>query len=230
MNKTLFIISLIVVLTLTGCQDTQMMANQAAREAAQEIDLDINTKIEALQLPADIVVPKTLPATIQDPVLLEGWIRLYNRTQACEMWDGSTLTGQQLAQYVINQSVVITWNTNPAYSDGSWVDRGNTDIIYINPGLKEENETQMTRLVSTLAHEIFHHATPFDQVEDTLYEEYWAHYVGSCVSGRGQVGFNYFNPLSPDSLTLWFKANNRSGYLGAYDLYPENVMPLAANN
>jgi len=224
MNKNLVIISLIVVLTLTGCQSSQLTANQKAPEAR----LDVNTTVNSLQLPDEIVIPETLPATINDPILLEGWIRLYNRTQTCELWDGSTLTGQQLAQYVIDLAVVITWNTDPAYGESSWVDRGGTDNVYINPGLKEENEMQMTRLVSTLAHEIFHHATPFGQEADTLYEEYWAHYVGSCVSGRGQAGFNYYNPLSPDNLTLWFKANDRSDYLDEFEMYPANVVALSS--
>jgi hypothetical protein len=88
-----------------------------------------------------------------------------------------------LAQYVVDQAVVITWNTSSLYI-GSWVDRDNTKTIYINPELKEETEMQMIHLVSDISHEIFHDLTPFNQKADTLYEEYWAFYVGACVSGQ----------------------------------------------
>jgi hypothetical protein len=224
MNKTLHIISLIVILTLTGCQDTPMMANSKAYETR----LDINAEINAMHLPSGTLIPDTLPTTIQDPVLLAGWISLYNQTKTCALWDGYTLSGQQLAQYILDQAIVIAWNTDPAFSQSSWVDRGETGNIYINPVLKEENEAQMVQLVGTLAHEIFHSTTPFAQVAPTLYEEYWAFYAGSCVSGWAQADFNSFNPLSPSSLKNWFEYNNRSNYLDEYDMYPENMVALSS--
>jgi hypothetical protein len=223
MNKIFYIISLIVVLTTTGCQSSQITAEQAARETR----LDAHTAVDVMQLPADMVVPETLPTTIQDPILLEGWIRLYNRTQTCSMWDGTTLTGQQLAQYVLDHAVVITWSTDPAYGDSSWVDRGETDNVYINTGLQEKDEMQMIRLVDTLAHEMFHRTNPFSQVEDSLYEEYWAFYVGSCVSGRAAADFDHFNPLSTASLKLWFKPNKLSAYLDEFPAYPATVVAMA---
>ena len=224
MDKIFYFISLMVVLTTTGCQNSQVTAHRAARETK----LDLNAEVEAMQLPADTLVPDTLPATIQDPILLKGWITLYNQTKSCELWDGNTLSGQQLAQYVVDNNVTITWNTDPAYGESSWVDRGETDNVYINPGLQIGNEDQMVRLVGTLAHEMFHRTAPFDQEADTLYEEYWAFYVGSCISGRGQAGFNYYNPQSPASLKLWFEANNRSDYLDEFEMYPQNVVALSS--
>ena len=222
MNKIIFFISLIAIITLTGCQNNQTTNNQAPRE------IELNTQIEAMQLPADFVVPATLPTTITDPVLMEGWITLYNQTKSYELWNGTSLSGQQLAQYILDNNIIITWNTNPAYS-GSWVDRGETGNIYINPELKDANEAQMTRLVGTLAHEIFHSTTPFSQVEDTLYEEYWAFYVGSKVSGKAQADFNSFNPEAPASLKLWFETNNRSDYLDELEMYPENIVAISSN-
>ena len=223
MNKIFYFISLIVVLTTTGCQSSRMTTNKAARKTK----LDINAVVEAMQLPADMVMPETLPTTIQDPILLEGWIRLYHRTQTCELWDGTSLTGQQLAQYVVDHAVTITWNTDPAYGESSWVDRGETDNVYINPGLQKSTEMQMVNLVGTLAHEMFHRTTPFNQEEDTLYEEYWAFYVGSCVSGKAQADFSHFNPLSTANLKLWFEANNRSDYLGTFAPYPQAVVAMS---
>jgi hypothetical protein len=224
MKKIFYFISLMVVLTTTGCQSSQMTAHKAARETK----LDLNAEVEAMQLPAGTLIPATLPTTIQDPILLKAWITLYNHTKSCELWDGSTLSGQQLAQYVVDNNVTITWNTDPAYGESSWVDRGETDKVFINPGLQVGNEDQMIRLVGTMAHEMFHRTTPFGQEADTLYEEYWAFYVGSCVSGRGQAGFHYYNPQSPDSLTLWFKAYNRSDYLDEFEMYPDNVVALSS--
>lgn len=222
MNKTLYILSLIVVLTLTSCQ-SDITTNHTV---AQDIQLEINTAVKAMQLPVNTAVPETLPTTIKDPVFLEGWIRLYNRTQNCMTWDGSTLTGQKLAQYVIDQAVVIDWNTSPIYI-GSWVDRDNTGTIYIDPGYKEETETRMIYLVGEIAHEIFHDLAPFNQKADTLYEEYWAFYVGACVSGQSTEDFEHYNPMSSDSLTQWFKDNRRGNYLGVFDTYPEDMVAIS---
>jgi hypothetical protein len=222
MNKTLYIISLIVVLSLTSCQSS-LMTNHTA---ASEIQLEINPAVKAMQRPVDTAVAITFPTTIQDPTLLEGWIRLYNSTQNCGTWDGYTLTGQKLAQYVVDQALVITWNTSTIYI-GSWVDRDNTGTIYINPGYKEETETQMINLVSEISHEIFHDLTPFNQKADTLYEEYWAFYVGACVSGQSTEDFEHFNPISSASLTQWFETNNRGNYLGVFEMYPEDMVAIS---
>ncbi len=218
MNKIIFLVSLIGILTTTGCQNSPM--------TARETRLDINAAVKAMKLPADFVVPAALPTTIQDPLLLKGWIYLYNSTKTCQLWDGSTLSGRQLAQYVIDHAVVITWNTNPAYSEDSWVDRGKTDIVYLNPELQKPGDTQMLSMVVVMSHEIFHRTTPFNQVGDTLYEEYWAFNVSSCVSGRAQGDFIHFNPLSAKSLTLWFESSNRSNYLDDFGLYPENMVAM----
>jgi hypothetical protein len=223
MNKIIFFISLIAVLTTSGCQNSQMVA----LAAAPETKLDITAEVEAMHLPADLIVPAILPTTIEDPILLEGWIRLYNRTQTCKLWDGYSLSGQQLAQYILDHGVVITWNTDPVYGEISWTDRGVTGNIYINPELKESYEMRMVNLVGTMAHETFHRTTPFGQVEDTLYEEYWAFYVGACVSGQANADYDHFNPLSPDSLRKWFKYNSRDGYLDDYPLYPQSVAAMA---
>jgi hypothetical protein len=219
MRKTLSILSLIIILTLTSCQSS-LTTNQPP---ARPIQLESIVVMPPMQLSPDIDVPGILPTTIADPILLEGWIRLYHSTQPCQLWDGYTLTGQELAQYVIDHTVVITWNIGQPYPD-SWIDRGNTGNIYINPNLKEETETQMIRLMSVMAHEIFHSTTPFDQNADTLYEEYWAFYVGACVSGQSTERYQYAYPLSAICLTQWFQSNRHDGYLGQYELYPENVV------
>jgi hypothetical protein len=221
MSKTLTLFSLIVVLTLTSCQSNGMTNHTPA----QKIQHEINPAVKAMQLPDDIVLPETLPTTIQDPILLEGWIRLYNSTQNCELWDGYTLNGQELAQYVVDQAVVITWNTNPN-NIGSWSDRDNTGTIYINPDFKEENEMQMINLVSHMSHEIFHDLIPFNQKADTLYEEYWAYYVSYCISGQSLESF-YAHPMSAGSLTQWFYNNGLDNYLDMYEMYPGDLVAIS---
>ena len=221
MSKSLYLISLIVILTLTSCQSSLMTNHTTARE----IQPEDNTAVKAMQQPVDLTVPETLPTTIQDPTLLEGWIRLYNSTQSCELWDGYTLNGQELAQYVVDQAVVITWNTSPIYI-GSWADRDNTGTIYINPDFKEETEMQMINIVSHMSHEIFHDLTPFNQKADTLYEEYWAYYVGACVSGLSLESF-YTHPMSAGSLKQWFINNGLANYLDDYEMYPGDLVAIS---
>lgn len=221
MNKTLYILSLIVVITLTSCQNSLT----ADRSVARDVQPETNTAVTAMHLPANIAVPETLPTTVQDPVLLEGWIRLYNSRQNCGTWDGNTLTGQKLAQYVIDHHVVITWNTSTMYI-GSWVDRDQTKTIYINPVFKEEPGRKMIHLVGEIAHEIFHDLTPFKQKADTLYEEFFAFYVGTCVSGMSTQNFENINPLSSDSLTLWFRINKPTCYLDDFEMYPKEMVAI----
>lgn len=222
MNKIIFLITLITILTTTGCQSLQNTADQAPRETKP----DLNAEVAAMSLPADLVVPATLPENIQDPALLESWIRLYNSTKTCQLWDGKTLSGQQLAQYALDNNVTITWSTDPAYGESSWVDRGGTGNVYINPGLQKQAKALMVNLVGTMAHEMFHRTNPFSQTEDTLYEEYWAFYVGSCVSGRANADYIHYNPLSTASLKNWFEDNKRDSYLGVFDTYPKNVVAI----
>ena len=222
MKKTLYILSLIAVITLTSCQ-SGLLTNHTADN---QIKLEINITVKAMQLPAEIAVPETLPTTIKDSTLLESWIRLYNNTQECRIWDGFSLTGRKLAQYVIDQDVVITWNTSTMYP-GSWADRDNTGTLYINPSYQEETEAQMVNLVNEVAHELFHDLVPFNQKADSLYEEYLAFYVGACVSGQSTESFEHIDPTSSGSLAEWFKSNRHGAYLGRYEMYPEDIVAVS---
>jgi hypothetical protein len=74
---------------------------------------------------------------------------------------------------------------------------------------------------------MLHSVNFIPQNADTLYEEYWAFYVGACVSGQPMESFDNINPVSVASLTQWFKANRRGNYLGEFELYPENVVAIS---
>src|SRR5438874_1028479 len=69
-------------------------------------------------LPADLTVPPSLTANITDPMLLEAWVRLYNHQEPMQLWDGSTITGRQLAQYALDQALPIVWDTGRVCSGG----------------------------------------------------------------------------------------------------------------
>jgi hypothetical protein len=224
MKKLIFLISLIAILTSTGCQTMPAQTAQNTKPNAYAVGPENQAIIDAIQFPEGTDLPAKLPTTIHDPILLKGWVLLYNRTKTCNLWEDHAITGRQLAEYVIDHQVVISWNTDPAYSDRSWVDRGGTDTIYIHTGYQEDSETKWIALVNTMAHELFHRTSPFDQEQDTLYEEYYAFYVGSCVSGWAEADFDHFNPLSPTSLQNWFKYNNRAEYYVGYPLYPEEIV------
>ena len=222
MDRKLLFIGALLVFSLAGCASISITPHPTTRDFQH----GIKPALQVLKLPAQISFAEDWPATISDPLLQAAWTQLYRSMQACPLWDGYTLTGQMLAQYVIDRAVIVDWNTNPAYL-GSWVDRFHAGTIYLNPGLKKKGPQQMTYLVSDLAHEIFHHSQPFNQVEDTLYEEYWAFYVGACVSGQSLRGFKNTQPLSSASLAGWFRANRRGNYLGEFTAYPANVAALS---
>lgn len=221
MYRKLLFIGILLVFSLAGCARLSITPHPVTRDFQNEI----KPALQVMQLPVEISFTEILPATIRDPLLQAAWTKLYHSTQACPLWDGYTLTGQMLAQYVVDHAVIVAWNSNPAYL-GSWVDRFHSGNIYLNPGLQKKSPRQMTYLVSDLAHEIFHHSLPFNQVEDTLYEEYWAFYVGACVSGQSMRGFKNIRPLSSASLAGWFQANRRGNYLGEFNPYPANVAAL----
>jgi hypothetical protein len=221
MYRNILITSLIVLLAVAGCgmagsQPGGNVPEMALADTGGEPSPDLG------EISAEMPIPPALPNTIQDPLLMQGWIALYNRTDTVELWDGYSTSGRQLAQFVIDQAVVVGWNTNPSYS-GSWVDRSGTGNVYITPEIRGQADGQMTALVELLAHELFHRTAPFGQVEVTQYEEYWAFYAGAYVAGKSQAEFYYTNPLNAASLANWFEHHNRGGYPERLDPYPANV-------
>ena len=89
----------------------------------------------------------------------------------------------------------------------------------------EETALRVDYLMGEMAHEIFHATAPFGQNADTLYEEYWAFYVGACVAGLSTTTIQLYDPLSPDDLSQYFIIARRANYLNKYALYPVHVTP-----
>ncbi len=65
----------------------------------------------AFEAPPGLANPLALPASIQEAELLDGWIYLYNQLDPVQLWDGSLLTGRDLAQFVLDRSIPIVWDT-----------------------------------------------------------------------------------------------------------------------
>lgn len=156
-----------------------------------------------------------VPDSIQDPELIEAWKLIDQQSEPIQLWDGRNLTGHELAQFVIKHDIPIKWgsadicNGNSCSqlkcNDGECTkfheDLGDKPI-YITPTLQgRTNETD--ELIDTMAHEIFHYIQPFGLVENTVFAEYWANYVGAAVAGKSLLEFGEYNPLNPACLGLW---------------------------
>ena len=210
-------------------------AIQSARPAAAA---QPDARRAALQqsLPADVSVPAVLPAGIEDAMLLEAWVRLYNHTEPVALWDGSTLSGRVLAQFVVVSGLPVVWDTAGVCGGGSCSQhfcvtgkdvcdfedgQPGIDPIYIKP-MAQPFGAGMQDLVSTLAHEIYHRTQPFGAVHDTRFEEYWAYFVGEKVSGATVINFGAYDPMDAGHLNLWIKENRLDGYFNLAE-YPAAV-------
>lgn len=171
---------------------------------------------------------------IQDPLLLEAWMRLDQHRTPVQLWDGGTLTGHALAQYLREHAVPVVWNTDHACRDGSCsllycsgeacaYDDGKSgvDPIYISPTEAQD----MQSLVATLAHETFHRMQPFGAVRSTRFEEYWAFFIGAQITQAQWPTFDGYDPLISGYLTLWIRDHNLPGYYKLQD-YPAAVASL----
>jgi len=201
-----------------------------------------NRPASLANLPADLVVPQVLPSNIQDPILLEAWVRLYNHQEPIQLWDGTTLTGRQLAQYALDHDLPIVWDTGKVcsggncsvrYCDGdacSFADRLHPGVksIYIAP-IEAPHGTNMQFLVGTLAHEIFHRTQPFGAVSDTKFEEFWAFRIGASIGKNAAPKFDGIDPLISGELYIWLLKNRMSFYY-ALPEYPASVAGLVQSH
>ena len=194
------------------------------------------------RLPPELIVPAALPSSIQDLILMEAWVRLYNHQEPIPLWYGGTLTGRDLAQFVLDHGIPVVWdagrvcaggNCSVRYCDGaacSFDDRLHPGIkpIYLAP-IAEPHGTNMQFLVGTLAHEIFHRTEPFGAVKDTKFEEYWAFWIGAKIGKNGAPKFGGIDPLSSGELYVWL-LKNRMDFYYALPEYPLRVIPLVQSH
>ena len=183
-------------------------------------------------LPADVVVPANLPTAIQDPALLEAWVRLYNHTDPLRLWDGSSLTGRGLAEYLREHAIPVVWGTAQdcgGYSCSNKTCVAGQDVCTYGAGqpifIRAAERGDMAAVVDTLAHEIFHRTQPFGAVHDTRFEEYWAFRVEYHIAPEKWLTFGAYDPLDANHLSLWLRDNNMPQYF-SLPAYPASVAAL----
>ena len=70
--------SLFTSLSLIALISTLASAVLFVKSAGASPEVEASRRAAALHLAPDLVIPAVLPTAIQDPALLEAWIRLYN--------------------------------------------------------------------------------------------------------------------------------------------------------
>jgi len=178
-----------------------------------------------------------IPGTIQDVVLQSAWSQLNQHTEPVELWDGYTTSGYLLAQFVLDHQIKITWGTDEICSGiscsyqvckGEYCTHFNEDptmnTIYMDRSYRGDRSGR-ANLLSMLTHEIFHYSMPFGPVEDTLFEEYMAYYLGALISGENLHRFSEVNPFQPACLVDWFKKYNLYERYRQLKAYPLSMVP-----
>ncbi len=189
-------------------------------------------------LPAGYTIPAELPTTIHDPLLLAGWVYLYNQQEPLHTWDSHDLTGRKIAQMIIDQRISVQWNVHKKYGGNSYSerpachkkscaeDRENHQPIMIDTHYLDPGQQNLANLADTLAHEMIHHMLPFGNIEDTLYEEFWAYSIGLQISKSKQLDLRGYSPLQATCLTQWFNMNHLTYYSGM-QYYPQSIKDSA---
>ena len=187
--------------------------------------------IDLRYLPPELVIPAALPAGLEDPLLIEAWVRLYNHPEPFVLWDGTPLTGRALAEFLLDQAIPFVWdvqgrcgNASCSFqycaSDACTYEDGQPGVnpIYIFPAQAGD----MPTLVSTLAHESFHRMQLFGPVHDTRFEEFWACKVSAAFNAQSGFKFDGYDPMVSGYLLLWIRDNGLTPY---YDLpdYPPSI-------
>jgi hypothetical protein len=227
-------ISLLAVAIISTLVLASGLFNTAGVTAAPE---DPRRAALVAALEPELVVPQILPATIDDPHMLEAWIRLYNHQEPIQLWDGSTTTGRELAQYLVDQAIPVRWDVQN-------VCHGSCSVRYCRPDQTcgyEDGQPgaepilvhvlyagDVPSLVLILAHEIFHRTQPFGPVKDTRFEEYWAFRLEAQITAAGAMNFSGFDPLVPAELDGWLHANQLDGYLVLPQYPPAALAPVAS--
>jgi RHS repeat-associated protein len=192
-----------------------------AEEAAsgdETCDQNITDESPSNQIvvPYGMVVPPDLPTHINDPLLLQAWIWLYNSP-----------TGQQYAEFFRDNNIPIVAVSGDIgnYSNG-------TIYVALETGV-------ISGIAGNMGHEAYHATEPFGSGKPSLYEEYRAYQVSHNVVNELSVyattpqgttftsplDFAGFNPWNQVSLQSWFTHNGLERYIrrlvrNEYTFYP----------
>jgi len=169
----------------------------------------------------------------QDDLLMQGWNYLDTLDDPISLWNGRTLTGKDLAQFVKQNRIPVVWGSADIcngsscsklycsmdgqceYEDG----QAGVDPIYINAGARDQLAGQKARIAAEIAHEGFHRMRLFGKVKATQIEEYWAFYIDAQISKASWPKFNGVEPMDESQLEHWFSMHMMRGYL-KLDAYP----------
>jgi hypothetical protein len=212
---------------------TTLVFSPILRGASQAPLSKRTPKIIAALLPKDAVIPNRLPKQIGDPLLLTAWVFLYNQQEEVTLHDGIVLSGRGLSMFALENEVAVTWVSSEICGGSSCAHRyvctsqacienyADTEpkVIHLTTELNRNNGKSFSYLVKTLAHELYHLTLPFGPVATSLYEEYWAFYLGTQISAAGWMEFEQYNPLKAICLERWFLVYGLEAYDGT-DLYP----------
>jgi hypothetical protein len=216
MKKFIFIITLVSI------------ASALFANIAQSKSINVN---EFITSEAQINSTSKLPATIKDAMLLNAWQYLYSQTQPIQMWDGSSLTGQQLAQLVIDERISIVWDTKNVCNGYNCAPRSicadaNCNAkdypVYMALYAKEEITKNIASLAALMGHEIYHHSEPFGKVADTQFEEYWAYTIQSNIENSAWKNEVQKDTLNRHCLRQWFVDHKMTHYLDQ-TAYPQSI-------
>jgi hypothetical protein len=182
-----------------------------------------------------IYSPAQKTELIPDPLLREAWQALYGNERRVTLPDGNTIIAHALAQFVLDHSIPVVWDTeNVCDGDSCSVvycvdglcthedSAPGVDPIYISLFFRALKEDQMGRLVESLAHEIYHRTQPFGQVRDSQYEEFIAIYLGAQISESTWQNFKGYDPRNPVCLVRWFNNHRLFPYL-ELPAYPQSM-------
>lgn len=170
---------------------------------------------------------------VQDPLIQEGLNNLYSHQESIQLPNGGTITGKALAEFIVSNQIPVVWGSEDicgggscsiqycrpdghcSYEDGE----PGIDPIYINPSIQNQSVGKLERLTQELAHEAFHRMQYFGEEHDSLFEEYWAFYVGAQSVQANWPNFEGVDPQDPKQLQRWFTVHGMMGYL-YLPLYP----------
>jgi len=227
-RKTILWIWIVIAITnlSTGC------ASMAIAAQPKSVNISVNPQIV---FPSEVLPPDQLPVRIDDPLLHEAWIALYNHTETIRFWNNMTTSGRQLANHVLQNDIEVIWSTpeicygnscapRMACADGRCPTPIEYGPIYISPNYQQEQPDRIQRITSSMAHEIFHSTAPFGYVGNTQLEEFMAFYVSNQIEPgtNDWMDFKGYDPLNPICLRFWFR-NHKLNY-NQWNAYPNSVI------
>ncbi len=175
-----------------------------------------------------------LSVIIQDPLLQQGWELLNRHTELVKLPDGRSLNGHTLAQFALENTIPVQWDKQNVCKGSSCSKKycadgvcdfedglPGVDPIYLNFSIRDLGEERTSRIIESMAHEIFHRLQSFGLGKTTLYEEFNAYFLSARISGATWMDFESYDPLKSACLQRWFADHNLLYGYTDIELYPQ---------